>query len=280
MGVEIVLPPWGSEVVSALTNPEILVCTFGYLFLPALCRRTGLIDTSKGAYRRAMVSYNVLMAVYSFGCFLLTGVSLGWDRGHGQWIRDLTGDKPTTLFTNQCPSPLMENKIFMWVAWSFYYSKYVEYLDTVWLVLKDKPVSLLQTFHHFGAPWDVYLAIVLKNEGMWIFVSFNSFIHTVMYTYFSFTAAGIRVPAKPLITVLQICQFVFGFILVYPYYNVPCYKESQAMMFSWVYNYAYVGGVLALFLHFFYQDNFTRKTRKDAPPIQGAVPREKKPKVT
>ena len=148
MGVEIVLPPWGSEVVSALTNPEILVCTFGYLFLPALCRRTGLIDTSKGAYRRAMVSYNVLMAVYSFGCFLLTGVSLGWDRGHGQWIRDLTGDKPTTLFTNQasagggyasralipslpadldlctlrqCPSPLMENKIFMWVAWSFYY---------------------------------------------------------------------------------------------------------------------------------------------------------------
>lgn len=73
----------------------------------------------------------------------------------------------------------------------------------MWLVLKDKPVSLLQTFHHFGAPWDVYLAIVLKNEGMWIFVSFNSFIHTVMYTYFSFTAAGIRVPAKPLITVLQ-----------------------------------------------------------------------------
>ena len=35
--------------------------------------------------------------------------------------------------------------------------RYVEYLDTVWLVLKGKEVSLLQTFHHFGAPWDVFL---------------------------------------------------------------------------------------------------------------------------
>ena len=53
----------------------------------------------------------------------------------------------------------------MWAAWSFYYSKYVEYLDTAWLVLKGKDVSFLQTFHHFGAPWDVYLGIVLQVAG-------------------------------------------------------------------------------------------------------------------
>ena len=52
----------------------------------------------------------------------------------------------------------------------------------VWLVLKGKPVSFLQTFHHFGAPWDVYLGLVLENEGLWIFLFLNSFIHTVMYT--------------------------------------------------------------------------------------------------
>ena len=48
----------------------------------------------------------------------------------------------------------------MLAAKSFYYSKYIEYLDTAWLVLKGKPVSFLQTFHHFGAPWDVYLGLV------------------------------------------------------------------------------------------------------------------------
>jgi len=261
-GLSIVLPPWGPEVMSALTGPEILIGTFGYIFLlKPLCKMSGLVDETKGAYRTSMIAYNVLMAIYSFGCFVVTIAALGWDQAHLQWLRDLTGDKVTPLMQNTCPSPIFENKLFMAVAWSFYYSKYVEYLDTVWLVLKGKHVSFLQTFHHFGAPWDVYLAIVLKNEGMWIFISFNSFIHTVMYTYFSITAAGMRYPAKPLITMLQIFQFVFGFYLVYPYYNIPCYRSNQGMMFSWVFNYAYVGAVLVLFLHFFIQDNFAKKSR-------------------
>ena len=32
-------------------------------------------------------------------------------------------------------------------------------------------------------------------------------------------------------------------------------------MFSWVFNYAYVGAVLVLFLHFFIKDNFAKKSR-------------------
>ena len=33
--------------------------------------------------------------------------------------------------------------------------------------VKGKKVSFLQSFHHFGAPWDVYLGIVFKNEGVY-----------------------------------------------------------------------------------------------------------------
>ena len=33
------------------------------------------------------------------------------------------------------------------------------------------------------------------------------------------------------------------------------------MMVSWVFNYAYVGGVLFLFMHFFYLDNFAKKAK-------------------
>lgn len=153
----------GAEVVSALTSPGILIGTGLYLLLKPICQQSGLIDTSKGAYKSSMIAYNVLMAVYSAAAFLVTGVALGWDRGYGQWLRDLTGDTIVTLYQDTCPSSVFENKLFVSTAWSFYYSKYVEYLDTVWLVLKGKPVSFLQTFHHFGAPWDVYLGIVLQN---------------------------------------------------------------------------------------------------------------------
>ena len=166
----------------ALTDPLILIGTFSYLLLAPLLRRSPLVDTRKGAYKHCMIAYNTLMAVYSLGCFLVTTTALGWDYGYGGWLRALTGDKVVELYTNTCPSPVWESTLFVWAAKSFYYSKYVEYLDTAWLVLKGKPVSFLQTFHHFGAPWDVYLGLALKNEGLWIFMFLNAFIHTLMYT--------------------------------------------------------------------------------------------------
>jgi hypothetical protein len=168
--------------------------------------------------------YNVLLALFSAMSFYVTATALGWDYGAGAWLRRLTGDAPQPLF--QCPSSVWDSKLFTWTAKAFYYSKYVEYLDTAWLVLKGKKVSFLQAFHHFGAPWDVYLGIKLHNEGVWIFMFFNSFIHTIMYTYYGLTAAGYKFKAKPLITAMQICQFMGGFLLVWDYINVPCFNSD------------------------------------------------------
>ena len=169
--------------------------------------------------------YNVILALFSATSFYVTATALGWDYGSGEWLRRLTGDTPQPLF--QCPSRVWDSKLFVWTAKAFYYSKYVEYLDTAWLVLKGKNVSFLQAFHHFGAPWDVYLGIRLQNEGVWIFMFFNSFIHTIMYTYYGLTAAGYKIKAKPLITAMQISQFMGGFILVWDYINIPCFRSDN-----------------------------------------------------
>ena len=209
-----------------------------------------------------MITYNVLMAVFSLACFVATTTALGWDRGYGAPLLAWAGDKPAPLYGDTCPAPVFSSKLFMLAAKSFYYSKYIEYLDTAWLVLKGKPVSFLQTFHHFGAPWDVYLGLVFENEGLWIFMFLNAFIHTIMYTYYALTAAGVSYPAKPLITLMQIVQFLAGFTVVWPYKDVACFRADQGKMVSWVFNYAYVGGVLLLFMHFFYLDNFAKKKAK------------------
>jgi len=254
--------PLEPKVLAAITNPEILIGTIGYLFLKPLLKRSPLVDKTKGAYKTSMILYNVIMAVFSLACFIATTVALGWDRGYGKPLLDWAGDTPSELYTNSCPSPVYSSYLFTMAAKAFYYSKYVEYLDTVWLVIKGKDVSFLQTFHHFGAPWDVYLGIQFANEGLWIFVFLNAFIHTVMYTYYAITAAGVPYPAKPLITAMQITQFLAGFTVVYPYKDIACFRADQGMMISWVFNYVYVGGVLALFMRFFYQDNFKKKEKK------------------
>lgn len=245
------------SVYNALLSSEILLGTGLYLLLKPALKRSPLVDNTKGAYKTSMIAYNLAMALFSAGTFFVTATALGWDRGTGAWLRALTGDPVVHLF--QCPSQVWDSHLFATAARFFYWSKYVEYLDTAWLVLKGKPVSFLQSFHHFGAPWDMYLGIALKNEGVWIFLFLNSFIHTVMYAYYAATAAGFRFAAKPLITMMQITQFCGGFYMVWDYINLECFRSNPGMVFSWLFNYFYVGSVFLLFCRFFYLDNVSKR---------------------
>mmetsp|Transcript_46237 Transcript_46237/g.76458 ORF Transcript_46237/g.76458 Transcript_46237/m.76458 type:complete len:283 (-) Transcript_46237:150-998(-) len=257
----LLLEPLDEDVHAALTEPTILCLTFGYLLLGPLLKRSPWIDSTTGAYQGHIVCYDLLMAVYSCVTFIVTATAIGWDLGYGNWLRALSGDSPAVLRTNNCPSPVFDSSLFLLAAKTFYWSKYVEYLDTVWLVLKGKPVSFLQTFHHFGAPWDMHLGIALKNETLWIFLLFNSFVHTFMYTYYALAAARIRVPGKPLITALQLSQFLYGLHIVWEYIDIPCFRASQGLVLSWLVNYVYVVVVMLAFFHFFYHDNVKRKKK-------------------
>ena len=67
------------------------------------------------------------------------------------------------------------------IKW-FYYIKYVEWLDTVFLLIKKKKISTLHYYHHMIVPLLVYLNIGDKNNGAqyYVLVS-NSLAHGLMY---------------------------------------------------------------------------------------------------
>jgi hypothetical protein len=240
---------------------EVLYLSLGYLCLEPILRRSSLVDASKGSFQREMIAYNTGMCLLSLSCFICCVAALGLDNQWLQPLRDLMDSPVSALYTEHCPSQLFENKLFYYAAYAFHYSKYVEYMDTAWLVLKGKPVSFLQRFHHFGAAWNTYFGLYFRNEGYFVFLLLNSAIHTVMYAYYAYTAAGFRFQAKFLITALQITQFILGFWMVYPYIHIKCFREDSGLMFSYVFNYAYVGSVLLLFMQFFIRDNFKRPVK-------------------
>jgi len=95
-------------------------------------------------------------------------------------------------------------------GWLFYLSKYYELIDTFILLLKGKPSSFLQTFHHTGAIIGMWSLIVSRSPSVIIFVSLNSFIHSWMYLYYLLTCFGYYSPLKRLLTNLQITQFAVG----------------------------------------------------------------------
>lgn len=94
----------------------------------------------------------------------------------------------------------------------FYISKFYEVIDTIIILLKGRPSSLLQSYHHAGAMMCMWAGIRYQSPPIWIFVVFNSFIHTLMYFYFSLSCLRIKVPTlfKRTLTSLQITQFVIG----------------------------------------------------------------------
>lgn len=103
-------------------------------------------------------------------------------------------------------------KSLLLFGWLFYISKFYEVIDTMIILLKGKPSSLLQSYHHAGAMMCMWAGIRFQSPPIWIFVVFNSFIHSLMYFYFTLSCLKIRVPNlfKKVLTSMQITQFVVG----------------------------------------------------------------------
>lgn len=162
-------------------------------------------------------------------------------------------------------------------------SKYYELLDTAILLLKGKPSSFLQTFHHSGSILGMWFMTITHAPAGWIFVLFNSFIHTVMYFYYTLTCFGYRPAWKKLLTSMQITQFLVGNPLGLFYAFLPgCFppeiippenivgkllgSQARSLYACLVVNTVFIGSLVVLFT------DFSRKTY--GPAKQGSAASE------
>lgn len=97
------------------------------------------------------------------------------------------------------------------LVWIHYNNKYVELLDSVFMVLKkkDKQLSFLHCYHHVMLIWAWFLCIRIEATGDSFFgATVNSFIHVIMYGYYTLALLGVPTPWKKWITTCQMIQFV------------------------------------------------------------------------
>ncbi|KAJ1370513.1 hypothetical protein KIN20_032244 [Parelaphostrongylus tenuis] len=143
-------------------------------------------------------------------------------------------------------------------GWAFVMSKAPELGDTVFLVLRKRPVILLHWYHH--ALTFVYAVITYSEHQAWArwSLALNLTVHTIMYFYFGIRALKINTP-KPLakfITTIQIVQFVISCYIFAHLIIIKTYNQIPDCAVSW--NVLSIGGVmylsyLYLFTEFFYK---------------------------
>ncbi|KAK7074480.1 Elongation of very long chain fatty acids protein 7 [Halocaridina rubra] len=97
----------------------------------------------------------------------------------------------------------------------YYFSKIVDYLDTVFFVLHKKydHVSVLHVGHHALMPVNMWYGVRYQPGGHNSLMGFlNSIVHTIMYGYYFLAAMGPKVRPflwwKKYLTSMQMIQFI------------------------------------------------------------------------
>lgn len=188
-----------------------------------------------------MVVYNLGMVFFSLYCCI--GMILA--------VRRLP------LFSEDC-SVTFRDSTFRNIVYAFFMSKFVEFFDTLFLIVKGKNVSWLHYLHHLGAALNMGMLYGAEDEGVWLFVMLNGFIHTFMYAYYTATLLGIKLPGKRFLTMGQLIQFFVGFGMYWQYSSIEkCHRGPRKVTF-W-YTYGYVGLLVVLFANFYIKSYLKKK---------------------
>uniref|UniRef100_A0A3B3DZ11 Elongation of very long chain fatty acids protein n=1 Tax=Oryzias melastigma TaxID=30732 RepID=A0A3B3DZ11_ORYME len=149
-------------------------------------------------------------------------------------------------------------------CWLYYFSKFIELLDTIFFVLRKKnsQVTFLHVFHHSIMPFTWWFGVhvlpmylVTHHCGMGTFHALlNCVVHVIMYTYYGLTAMGPKYQKylwwKKHLTSVQLIQFVMVTSHISQYFFLKDCPYQFPIFIYIIFLYGVI--FLLLFLNFWY----------------------------
>ncbi|KAG5883066.1 hypothetical protein JTB14_030441 [Gonioctena quinquepunctata] len=149
-------------------------------------------------------------------------------------------------------------------CWWYYISKYTEFFDTFFFVLRKKNdhITTLHVIHHGIMPMSVWFGVKFTPGGHSSFFGFlNTFVHIIMYSYYLLAALGPQYQKylwwKKYLTTIQMIQFIMVMVHAFQLLFIDC-NYPKAFVW-WI-------GMHAVMFYFlftnFYKETYNKKQEK------------------
>ncbi|XP_057349908.1 elongation of very long chain fatty acids protein 2 isoform X1 [Manis pentadactyla] len=207
---------------------------------------------------RDALSLKGILTLYNIGITLLSIYMLAelilssWEGGYNLQCQDLTsaGEADTRVAK---------------VLWWYYFSKLIEFLDTIFFVLRKKTsqITFLHVYHHasmFNIWWCVLNWIPCGQS--FFGPTLNSFIHILMYSYYGlsvFPSMHKYLWWKKYLTQAQLVQFLLTITHTMSAVVKPCGFPFGCLIFQS----SYMLTLVILFLNFYVQTYRKKPVKKD-----------------
>ncbi|BAT86786.1 Elongation of fatty acids protein [Vigna angularis] len=161
------------------------------------------------------------------------------------------------------PATPPSGPLFFW-AYVFYLSKFLEFLDTLFIILSrsTRRLSFLHVYHHSTVVLMSYLWLQTSQSLFPVALLTNASVHVVMYAYYFLTALSFRPSWKRAVTDFQILQFLFSFaisaLMLHYHFTSGC-----SGIWGWCFNALFNASLLALFLNFHLKSYANRRNTAD-----------------
>ncbi|XP_060881204.1 elongation of very long chain fatty acids protein AAEL008004-like isoform X1 [Metopolophium dirhodum] len=238
--------------------PTALICAT-YVFTVKVAGPRFMANRKPMELRNILIAYNLFQVIFSSWLFYELGIS-GWLTGRYNFRCEPVD------YSNHPMTLRMVN-----VCWWYYFSKFTEFMDTIFFVLrkKDRHISTLHVIHHGVMPMSVWFGVKFTPGGHSTFFGLlNTFVHIIMYSYYLLAALGPNVQKylwwKKYLTTLQMLQFLAIMLHAFQLLFIDC-NYPKAFVW-WI-------GMHAVMFFFLFKEFYKQQYTKPSKPSAGAQSR-------
>lgn len=221
--------------------------TFFYLFM-VFAGKKFMENRKEFQIKPYIFTYNLYQCILNLWCM----VAMIYEVCQNPWFKQ---------WWAVAPQPGMAGFKISFLVWIHYNNKYVELLDTLFMILRKKnnQISFLHCYHHILLIWAWFLVCKVQAGGdVYFGAAVNSGIHVIMYGYYTLALLNVPCPWKKSITTMQLCQFCLCFA-----HATYSYVYSEIPRILPLFQMFVMTNMLVLFGNF-YMKSYGKKSTKEA----------------